>query len=251
MLLLKRLKKALKDKSGASIIFVLGIMMFLMAIGISVMAAGTANSGALMRQNEYSKVLLLSKSIHDNIMYSLQADPENETLLGYQLAFAIFSAFDMDDNVLNPGSDKRLSDIHDMKITLSSGGSEFVLFQPGGISTDIIHVSDVVFKFPVQDVVISPAIEFDPVYVDGAGYQDVPKIPRTATVNARMVVDVVVAARDRHITSRAVYEYKNGRLIGIDNIYGNIDDPEFLMRFEPDGYGIWELVSYEIIDTIN
>ena len=252
MRLINKIIKALKCKSGASIIFVLGIMMFLMAIAVSVMAAGTSNAGALIRQNEYNKVLLLGKSMHDNIMFSLQADPENESLLGYQLAYAIFKVYDSDD--ADPGSGTtrpRLGDIHDMKISLNSGGGVRVLYDPLDPSTDIINVSNVVLMFPVQDVIVSPAIEFEPVYLENGEYQEVPRIPRTAAVNARMVVDVVIAARDRHITSRAVYEYKNGRLIEIENTSGGIDDPDYLMIFEPGGYGIWELVSYEIIDSFN
>jgi len=248
MRLLNKIKKALKCKSGASIVFVLGIMMFLMAIGVSTMAAGAANSGALMRQNEYNKILMLGKSVHDNIMFSLQADPGNEDLLGFQLATAMFKTYDAYDPDIDPGHPlyvpPQLEPIDDMIIRING---EYLYF-PNQPSLDKIHISNVVFRFPIQDIVETPAIDFDPIF-DGTDYYTPERVPRTATINARMVVDIEITARDlrlngsdRHIVSRAVYEYKNGRL-------SDVLEAGVMQFDEPDGFGIWELVSYEIIDV--
>jgi len=256
----KRIKSALKCKSGASIIFVLGIMMFLMAIGVSTMAAAASNAGALIKQNEYSRIKLLDKSIHDNIMFSLQADPGNTDLLGYQLAEAIFKAHDSKKNGLattDPDYVPPLDTITDMAIIINSDDGAVYLYNPDPVAQrlDKIHVNSVIFRFPVQEIVDSPEIEFDPIYRDdGDGLILVtpPRIPRTVTINARMVVDVEITARDlrtagndRHITSRAVYEYRNGRLS--ENPFPG-EDGTYEMRFDIDGYGVWELVSYEIIE---
>jgi len=248
MCLFKKIKRALKCKSGASIIFILGIMMFLMAIGVSTMAAGAANSGALMRQNEYNKILMLGKSVHDNIMFSLQADPGNEDLLGYQLVDAMFSVYDAHDPDIDPNDSAylppQLPAIEDMRIIVNGE----VLYFPNLPSTDKIHISDVVFRFPVQDIIDSPAIEFEEIF-DGVGYVTPDRIPRRVTLNARMVVEIEITARDlraiandRHIVSRAIYEYRNGRL-------SDVDEPGVMEFVDPDGFGIWELVSYEIIDV--
>jgi hypothetical protein len=211
-----------------------------------------------MRQNEYSKILMLGKSVHDNIMFSLQADPENEDLLGYQLADAIFRVYDTHDPSINPSHPlyvpPQLPAIDDMVIRIN--GEVLYHTNPALSNTDDkIHISDVVFRFPVQDIIDSPAIEFDPIF-DGVGYVTPERIPRTVTINARMVVEVEITARDlrtngidRQIVSRAIYEYRNGRLSEIENVLGGVDDPDFLMSFESDEFGVWELVSYEVIDV--
>ena len=256
MHLLNRIKKTLKCKSGASIIFVVGIMMFLMAIGVSTMAAGASNAGALQRQNEYNRILLLSKSVHDNIMYSLQANPEDDVLLGYQLAYALFSAYDMMMREVEDELDQEIDPLPLKniinKIQIRIG--EDLLFDANYPSTDMIHVSGVTFKFPVQDIVDSPAIML---YDSEDNIIEIIK-PRTATINARMVVEIEVTARDlradsndRRVLSRATYEYKNGRMIGIPVSDGLDEDPDYLMVYEPDGYGTWELVDYEIVDVLN
>jgi Tfp pilus assembly protein PilV len=90
--LTNNIRKTLKRTSGASLIFVLFIMLFLMSIGVSTLAAAFANSGYIMRQSDYSRVRLLYESVHENIMHSLQVNPEDDDYLGYQIAMAIFKA---------------------------------------------------------------------------------------------------------------------------------------------------------------
>jgi len=217
-------------------------MMFLMAIGVSTMAAGAANSGALMRQNEYNKILMLGKSVHDNIMFSLQNDPGNEDLLGYQLARTIFEAYDTNEGDSDP-DEPDVPTINDMIIRIN--GEELY---PPNPPLDMIYISNAAFRFPLsfkESILDSPAIEFDDIF-DGVDYITPPPIPRTVTINARMVVEVEITSRDlraigenRQIVTRATYEYRNGRLI---------EDPSGDMNFDPDWYGEWRLVRYEIID---
>jgi hypothetical protein len=86
-----------------------------------------------------------------------------------------------------------------------------------------------------------------------------PREPRTATLNARMIVEVVIRSGERTITSNAVYEYTGGRFT--DDPYGINsdvdDDATFNMVFvpsvpgipgDPGGYGIWRMIRHEIID---
>ena len=259
MQLLNKVKSALKCKSGASIIFVLGIMMFLMAIGVSTMAAGASNAGALMRQNEFSRIRLLDKSIHDNIMFSLQADPGNEDLLGYQLAYAIFKANELYDNEIDPNDPSYvppLEIIDDMAIIINSGGDGEYLYDPdpGYVPSGTIHVSNVAFIFSEPDIVTNPAIEFDLILVYNPAtdsYEDhtPDRIPESATMSTRMTVEITITARDRDITSRAIYEYRNGRFIEVDAIDSETGSPINVMVFDENGYGTWELVSYEVIDV--
>jgi hypothetical protein len=196
-------------------------------------------------------------------MYSLQVDPADEDLLGYMIAMAIFRANDpADENYrlpLSPGeASPGLADITDLKVTLD--GIPFENF--GGRIT----LESITITFPYQFVTITDAIpatlQDPPPPATGA---DIivparPREPRTATVNAGMIVEIVVRSVGRSITSIAVYEYTGGRLT---------DDPEgdrsgvttdtiFEMEFEkpgifsgPDdrgGYGRWRMVRHEFID---
>jgi len=269
MRLINKIKTTLKRTSGASLIFVLGVMMFLMAIGVSTLAAAFANAGYVMRQSEFTRVRLLHESIHENIMYSLQADPEDEDLLGYQIAMAIFNANDPAHpafvlpppttpenlNPTNPG----LAPIPNLEINVIGTPLENL----GGRVT----VERITLSFPDQFVRINEAIPGDDTITPA-----IPREPRTATLNASMIVEVVIRidrlATDiiddddlgvRRITSIAVYEYTGGRFTeepagvpggepGDDN--GDENGYEtFVMKFEsPSGYGIWRMVRHEIID---
>jgi len=218
--------------------------MFLMAIGVSTMAAGASNAGALMRQNEYNRVLLLSKSVHDNMMFSLQAksdDPASyRTLLGYQLALAVFNEYK---------PDIIFRDITDIIISIDGDPIFDSSVDPADTITNLIRIGDITIKFPFIDIVDSPAVYFD----RGDDLEQERIKPRTATMNARMIVELDVTARDRKITSRATYEYTNGRLSDEPLIGDDVGAPdyEYIMRFEPDGFGEWNLVSYEVIDIFN
>jgi hypothetical protein len=243
-------------------IFVLGIMLFLLAIGVSTMAAAFANAGYIMRQTYFSRARMLHESIHENIMYSLQADPEDEDLLGYMLTMAIFRANDpADPDFVLPSSpgepNPGFADITDMQITLDG----ISLADFGGRIT----LESITITFPNQLVSITeavPAIAQDP---PGATGDNIitharPREPRTATVNASMIVEVTVRSVGRSITSIAVFEYTGGRLTddpdGANS--GVTADLSFEMVFEkpalfsgPDdrgGYGRWRMVRHEFID---
>jgi hypothetical protein len=193
-------------------------------------------------------------------MYSLQAEPGNEELLGYMLAMAIFEANDptaftppLAPGVPAPG----LADITDLIITLDGTPLE----EFGGRIT----LESITITFPDQFVSIFDAIPATAQVPAGATGDDIitharPREPRTATVNASMIVEVTVRSVGRSITSIAVYEYTGGRLT---------DDPDganstvtenisFEMAFEkpavfggPDdrgGYGRWRMIRHEFID---
>ena len=261
MRLKNRITLILKSASGASILFVLGIMMFLMAIGVSTLVAASANAGFLIKQRDYSKVQMLDRSVHDNIMYSLSIDPElDNTSLAYQLAWDVFEA-----KALNPATG-RLDDV-DLRIEIDGVD----IHNPN----NIIHVESITLSFPGQIVDIKGPIPGvpprDPVYgpdPDGSGetvlldpgFPGIPRIPRTASESAIMFVEVVINARivngrARTITSRAVYEYPIGRLSDLDeSIDAQKYDPDpnpnkYPMQYLPGEYGKWSLLSYEIIDT--
>jgi hypothetical protein len=243
-------------------IFILGIMLFLLAIGVSTLAAAFANAGYIMRQTYFSRARMLHESIHENIMYSLQADPQNEELLGYMLAMAIYRANDPADPeyVLPPSPGEPspgLADITDLVVALDG----IPLENFGGRIT----LERVTITFPNQLINITeaiPAIAQDP---PGAAPANIitharPREPRTATLNASMIVEVVVSSVGRTITSISVFEYTGGRLTDDpDGANSTVtEDYIFEMAFVkpalfsgPDdrgGHGTWRMVRHEFID---
>jgi hypothetical protein len=239
-----KILSALRRTSGASMIFVLGVMMFLMAIGVSTLSAAFANAGYVMRQSDFARVRLLHESIHENIMFSLQFNPEDESLLGYQIVMAILASNDEDDlDAYN------VSGLSDIELDVTIDGTAIANF--GGNIT----VQSVTLKFPDQFVNIYPAIPEIPQFPpnppgvtlpdDEIITKHVPREPKTATVNASMVVEVVISsgAGNREITSIAVYEYTGGRFIEeSEATHKMIFDED-----DPDGFGVWEMVRHEII----
>ena len=267
MRLFVKIKVTLKRSSGASLIFVLGIMMFLMAIGVSTMAAAAANAGYIIRQNDFNKIRLLQDSVHESIMFSLQNDPEEMNSLAYQLAMAIFNANDPDNPSYDPNG---LEDITFGTYT-ETGSDSFRILIDGvqiGNLGGRVNVVGIRFSFPEQHVAIRDAVDYIPQELDdgippGIITWEQDREPRAATVNARLEVELAIrsgGAGGRVITSVAVYEYTGGRLT--DDPLGDftkveVVPPDLSMVFEPPdpldpndigGYGEWRLVRYEIID---
>jgi len=243
MRLKNKIKAILKDKSGVSLMFVLGVMMMLLLIGASLLVAASSNVGTNIRQNEFNRVMLLSNSIHRNIMYSLQADPENDGLLANQLAWIIYEAQD--------------EDIDDITLRLDMDADI-----PASMSVNII------LSIPFHEVRVFEASDYVP-GIEESGYFDgevwivieatpeIPRIPETAEIKAEMLVTVVIESNamvregSRLVTTQAAYEYRGGFLT--DDPYGihqtNPNPTGLEMAFAPDGFGIWSLISYETVES--
>jgi len=265
-------------KSGASLLFVLGIMLFLMAIGISTMAAASANQIFIMKQNEFNEILALDKSIQENIMFSLQAEPDNpllrEDYLGYHFAMYIFNEFEKytpppstDPDTIGPASISSQDGEFDIQID----GQPVIAAGNNRIDWNIAFS----FPFFFKDSLITVR-DPEPSFPMSENTETNKRVPRTATMSARMEVTVEVIMRqgtadERRITSVAVYEYSGGILS--DEVPGEAPDgnqwgggdvyPDVPMNFVParpavpgdpgtpafpGGYGTWELVRYEVID---
>lgn len=233
--------KIWKNNSGTSLIFVLAVAMFLMAICASALVAAGANFGTSLNQKAYNQMCILSDSIHKNFMYSLQHDPEDTALLGAQLAEAVYRANDPD---LTAGTG--LTDFEMEWALLNKAGDEFDLEGSG------IVMENVLLSFPVQSVVITdevPSIPPTGAITDDEGNLLVPadpgypREPKTALVDAGMTVTVTFLIEGRRVTSLAVYEYTGGRFENLTE-----GDPES-MAFASGGYGEWRLLKYEKLDS--
>jgi len=220
-----RILAAIKNKSGASLLFVLGIMLLLLAVSGSLLAAASANYGSNVRQNQYNAAVVLNDSIQRNIRHSLQI-PSTElsdfnASLASNLARAIYDA--------------------------SVENDELTMFELnlGDIIPDDTYVT---LKFPMQTVHITPAVPEMPEL-------GIERVPRTAFLNARMIVEVIVTVgtgnNARVLTTQATYEYSG--VMTDDGDWNDEAEPSVgTMSFEktnPNDYadpGRWVMVSYEI-----
>jgi hypothetical protein len=232
-------------------------MMFLMAIGVSTLAAAFANAGFIMRQSDYSRVNLLHESIHDNIRHSLQISQPHTNSLGFQIVMAILQANDPEHPnfvpppVSPPGEpDQPNPGLGNLNLAVSIGTSPtdttpIPIADFGGLVT----VRSITLSFPLQEVDIQPAIAEVYPYpnplppgTDLITYPQ-PRVPRTAELkNASMIVEVEIRSGDRTITSRAEYAYSGGFFIEENSLTTD-------MIFEtPNGYGTWRMIGHEIVN---
>ena len=228
MRLINRVSAILKNKSGASLMFVLGIMLFLLAIAGSVLAAASANIGANARQERHNRAELLTESIHRNIKYSLEMTPltmdytdtDFENSLAYQIAQVVY----------NNASAETPIDMIYLDIDIPKVETDMV----DSILLEILF-QDVRYTGPIEAV-----LETDP---------PTPRVPMMASVNAKMSVKVVVEVESaslreapRFITTMATYEYRDG-ILSDTNAMDEIGEMEFR------DFGKWVLLSYEIIES--
>ena len=215
MCLKNRILTVLKSKSGASILFVLGIMLFLLAVGSSVMAAASANHGSNARQNRYNAALVLNESIQRNIRYSLQSTDENT--LASNLTRALY--------------DNRNTPLSMFELNLTG--------VTGLITTGDSRNATVTLNFPEQNVHSISAVPAMPEL-------DEPRRPTTAIVNSVLIVEVeVVIDASRVLTTRATYELSNGLLTDEGTYEPDVTD-DVVGPLELIDQGQWKLVNYEI-----
>jgi len=228
----------IKDRSGESFVFVLGLMMFLLAIGASVLVAANTNFGLAVNQRVYSQTMILGDSIHKNILYSLQHDPADESLLSAQLVMEIY-------NASAPGLAWGYRDSVSIPVEIS-------LDKGADLGSGHIKVAGITFSLqtPPEECVKTiqqPRPEIDiPAVLNEDGSVSVdsyyePRRPRVDTVNMIVTAIVEINAGGKIITSKATYSYTGGKL----------DDSvaEGIMAFTADGAGRWRLIKHENIDS--
>jgi len=244
--------KILQDKTGATMMFVLGIMLLLMAIGVSALVAASANTGFMLNQREYNQILILDDAVHKNIMYSLQYDTSSDDYLSKQLVMKIYAA-----RAPDPPESTPLVSFPDMSLDISfSNGLE--------AESNHIQVKSVTLSFPeklVEMINITdpiPAV-FTPAEYDDEGNLisektlDQPREPKMATVNATVNVTVEISTNGKIITSRAIYKYTGGVLSDDpDGVHAeDKTDEAFPMVLVPDAdgkCGEWRLIKHEKVD---
>jgi hypothetical protein len=248
--------RILKSNSGFSLVFVLGIMLMLLTIGASVLAAAAANTGFTRAQRTHIQATLLDTAVHENIMYSL-ASHSGEGSLWAQLVLDVYNDPDMPPAVIEVG-------LYEHNLAAAAPGSN-------------VRLATVTVAFPVQDFFTEnpvPAVFHKMLEDDGDGnevevsYPVRDRIPGSATLAAEMEVTVAIIAwedtmRQRTIVSTATYSYTGGRLSDdpeekhddehqVNDYYGREyceDCGRFIeMIFEDDGYGKWRLLRHAKMD---
>jgi len=245
----------IKSKSGVSLIFVLGIMLMLFAIGgavisgtnanvnigSSVTGAATANFASNIRQNQYNRAVLLGDSIHRTIRQSL-LDSSSATSLARKLPEELYNKRQLifDNRTPDFDADEKVEEIvFDFKITTG----------PAAV-TDANYTIKIIFPMSLNN----PSIEFNGPMAAmpelGEGFTT--RTPRTAAINAKIVVEVEVFLQGtdgRKVTTLAAYDYRGGVFsdASSDRKPDDITFDDSLLVFTE--FGVWEMVSYEITES--
>ena len=258
---MKKLSGIFKSRSGVSLLMVIGTMALLFAISASIFAAAYANIGYNARQNEANRIRLISESVHRNIKFALENEPDSVMSLSNQLIMRLFNAADSDTPV-------PVSDIH-LRINIDGD-----LYLP---EDEYINFNGITLSWSHEDVKIIDSISYVPgindpddpdpalagTYDPASPFVTVPAVhrkPKTAEINATLTVTVEVEAerlfahlgrRNRVITTIVTYEYTGGFLSeekSVNPEYNPILNLDYEMLFE--NYGTWSLISYDTIDSI-
>ena len=234
--MMKRCIRAVNNEAGSSLMYVLAAMLLLLIIGVSILTAASANVGFNTRQRNHARGILLADSVQRNILYGLQQNKEAEESLANQLLYTLFAASEDFGQVSEILLEMYLSG----ELELAEG----------------IYVESIMLSFPEQQVQIQesiPAIlmEPQPGATEVEMMEDIPREPKTATVDAHMMVTVRINIKGNQMISRAYYEYSGGMLS---------DDPEgkFVnyIEGEPDGpgemviteVGEWRMIRHEKVE---
>jgi len=223
---ISRLKAAIKNESGVSILFVLGIMMMILAVGASVMAAAFGNAGIGVRQERHNRAMLLTDSIHRNIKHSLQMGDHYDFMsyLSGQIAWYIFE----------------------------NEGYLHYYYDDDGTPLDIPIPRDILLEVTIDDDDIDiggdVTVTLNFAYNIGSPIDFIAPgdsfTTRVVQMSATMRVEVVVevGGGERSITSRAYYEFFGSLLVTDEDDY--IDDINYDDWYDWDG---WEAISFQII----
>ena len=66
------------NKSGASLVFVLAVMLLLMQVGVSALLAASAGAGAGINERVGNQMNMYADSVQKSVMYSLQTSSSDE-----------------------------------------------------------------------------------------------------------------------------------------------------------------------------
>lgn len=218
---MRRIRNFINDKSGASLVFVLSIMLLLIAIGTSALVAASASAGTKINQTIYNQLNIYADSLQKNLMYSLQMDlndPEYLNSLGAKFILALYNAKDEADN--------KSEVLNELKFSLNIVIDYDTLDDERKKSIKIT-TSQIKLTFKPIDVFITKAV--------GSPANE----PKKATVNAIMTATVTIESQEKKLNSLATYKLTDGYL----------EEQSTGMVIKQAGE--WRLMRHEKIDVIN
>jgi len=215
--------KIIKSKSGASLMFVLGLMMLLLAIGVSVLTAASANYIMPLRQREHSRLLILEESVHKNIMHSLQTPGANN--LSQAIAYELLNgdrgneiSLDIDFIGVDLPEVMENTEITIEILDVAVNTTEAYNIVVGYVEVDVEEEN--------EDGELVWVKKLEPIY---------DRIPKTDIVNGDIAVTVTVEINGKRSTSTVTYKYEGTGF----NMGGVFEDST--LKYP----GEWRLTKYE------
>lgn len=227
-----KLRRCLHSKSGASLIFVLAIMMLLMAISLSALTAASAGVGIGVGKQSENQRELYSDSIQKTLMYSLQKgeslgiDSNDATTLGGQLMDVLY---DKANAALGAGD--------------TLGPFQLVL---ENLKLDNETIADACHL----TILVEPRVSIRETYTesypifDADGNEigsDTVRYPQEATLAASVTLRADLSLRGKAVISAVQYEYSKGFLQ---------DDLSDATHMLIKNLGEWRFVSYDKLDKM-
>ena len=221
-----RAMQLLKDRTGASLMFILAITLLLLAIGASALAAAGANAAAGENQRAYNQLNMAADSVQKTIMYSLQTSGKDEkaflneplATLGGQLIRALYK---------NELPDELYIELENYDVS---------------ISVELTPITVAGFKMCVHDIY----------YDDEGGWDDVCRgdaAPEHAKFSMRIPFTVTVEDKQIGKSTKTVTVYR----VTNAEIRGACDSCMEYKNYDRDSIkivnaGKWRVDSYEKLD---
>lgn len=230
----------LKNKGGASLLFVLAIMMLLMSIGTSALVAAAASSASGTTARVQSRMDIYADSVIKSFTANLQSDKETD--LGRSLIKGIFEE---GRKALPTGGElKKVAIPVEYKTTEPALAFGAV---PDN-TTFILSFAPITFV-KVPEIAAIPAVlsddDGDPLTPDVEVAPTLPRVPSVTTINDFiMTLSIELKLGDKEITR--VVEYKcSGTVVTFetDEVAGvAVDEKKATPIYTT--FGDWEMVNY-------
>jgi len=201
-----RVFKILKNTSGASFLFVLGLMTFLMSIGISSLVAASANMGFMLQQRQHNQLMILNDSVHRSVFEMLKSQQMSEAL-----AFYVYH---------HHTSGTAIDAIPPIPV-------ELTLTAPGITDLPEVHIDLKLLNRSVREELALLDVEDDRVLID-----------------FRIAAEVTLDHGRAKLTLRTVYNLTHGELdldLSADPPVVTFDPGKWALP----GRWMWEMVSYD------
>jgi hypothetical protein len=224
----RRGKAVLRDKRGASMLFVLAAMLLLMAIGVSALTAAGANFGAAVDKRNENQLNLYVNSMELTLIKAL----ENEALRNRILEEVYddeFSPIPLVPDYLPEIFDISVS-VDKMRVSVPPASSTLAIPAQPPSPGCVCGPDD-----PIEDCTCPPASPGSPAEYD---------VTQTATISGNVIVTVKASYRGLTVVSVMTYQCNGGRLQGtVRSVNRNIDVPRSAMQIV--NRGNWEFQQHQ------